>query len=46
MPLAKGRRVGEGGREGKLLQGVMEDNSERLAYREVLERKKKRKTKI
>lgn len=36
-PWQRARRVGERGREGKLLQGVREEDSERLAYWEVLE---------
>lgn len=36
MLLAKGKKVGEGGREGKLLQGVIEEDSKRLAYGEAL----------
>lgn len=32
----RARRVSEGGKEGKLLQGVMGEDSKRLAYGEVL----------
>ena len=44
-PWQRARRVGERRRAGKLLQGVREDDSERLAYGEVLERKKRGKQK-